>query len=269
MVEHFSSQQAGAATPTAVKAVFFDLSGVLYTGKAAIDGAVEAIQRIQQSGLQARFVTNTSRLSRQTLLANLRDLGFDIHPDQLYSAPAAARAWLIDHGKRPYCLVHENIRCEFADLDQDNPDAVVIGDAADGFNYENLNLAFRLCKQGAPLIGIGRNRYFKLEDELCLDAGPFINAIEYAASTEAIIMGKPDRAFFQQVLNSVDCSADETLMIGDDVFGDVEGALNAGLQACLVQTGKYLAGDEKRVEGEFLIRPSIGEIVDEVLNQVN
>ena len=41
-------------------------------------------------------------------------------------------------------------------------------------------------------------------------------------------------------------------MIGDDIHGDIEGALDNGLQACLVQTGKYQAGDEKRIDGEFL-----------------
>ena len=82
----------------------------------------------------------------------------------------------------PFCLVHENIRSEFSDLDQSDPNAVIIGDAADGFNYANLNRAFQICQQGGPLVGIGRNRYFKLGDELLLDAGPFISAIEYAVT---------------------------------------------------------------------------------------
>lgn len=43
------------------KALFFDLSGVLYEGEYAIPGAVEAVKRAQASGLAIRFVTNTSR----------------------------------------------------------------------------------------------------------------------------------------------------------------------------------------------------------------
>ncbi len=249
-----------------IKAIFFDLSGVLYSGQSAIDGAVQAIERIQASSLQLRFVTNTSRLTRKTLLQGLNTLGFDIHSDQLFTAPSAAKSWIIQHHKRPYCLIHKNIKHEFSDIDQTNPNAVIIGDAADGFNYHNLNRAFQLCKQGMPLIGIGRNRYFKLNNELLLDAGPFISAIEYAASTEAIIMGKPSRAFFEQVVNSVECSAPEVLMVGDDVYGDVLGALKNGLQACLVKTGKYQEGDEKLIAGDFLLYPSITQIVDYVLN---
>ncbi len=250
-----------------IRAIFFDLSGVLYLGDRAIDGAVEAIRRVQDSPLQIRFVTNTSRRTGQALLQDLNALGFTIHPDQLFTATSAAHGWVRQHGRRPYCLVHQNIQSEFADLDQSEPNAVIIGDAADGFTYANLNRAFQLCQQGAPLIGIGRNRYFKLGDELLLDAGPFISAIEYAASCEAIIMGKPSTAFFEQVLATVDCEANQVLMIGDDIYGDVEGALANGLQACLVQSGKYQPGDEKLIEGEFLLYPSIVEIVDQLLSQ--
>ena len=202
---------------------------------------MEAIARVQNSALQPRFVTNTSRLTRQDLLKRLQGLGFAIDAEQLFTATTAAHDWVSQHGKRPFCLVHENIRSEFADLDQSDPNAVVIGDAADGFNYANLNRAFQLCQQGAPLIGIGRNRYFRLGDELLLDAGPFINAIEYAASCEAIIMGKPSAAFFQQVLATIECDTDQVLMIGDDVHGDVEGALDNGLQACLMQSGSMVS----------------------------
>ena len=248
-----------------IRAIFFDLSGVLYIGESAIEGAVQAIDLVQASSLQIRFVTNTSRKTGDTLLQDLKKLGFNIHSDQLFTATSAAKSWVVKQHKRPYCLVHENIRSEFSDLDQSDPNAVIIGDAADGFNYHNLNRAFQLCQQGAPLIGIGRNRYFKLADELLLDAGPFINAIEYAASTEAIIMGKPSKAFFEQVLDTVNCDADEVMMIGDDVYGDVEGALENGLQACLVKTGKYQAGDENLIEGDFWVYPSITEIVEHVL----
>ncbi|MDO7596910.1 MAG: HAD hydrolase-like protein [Pseudomonadota bacterium] len=48
-------------------------------------------------------------------------------------------------------------------------------------------------------------------------------------------------------VNSVDCVPEEVFMIGDDAEADVEGALKAGLRACLVQTGKYRQGDESRI----------------------
>jgi ribonucleotide monophosphatase NagD (HAD superfamily) len=37
-------------------------------------------------------------------------------------------------------------------------------------------------------------------------------------------------------------------MVGDDVAADVMGAVSAGLQGVLVQTGKYRPGDENQLE---------------------
>lgn len=47
-------------------------------------------------------------------------------------------------------------------------------------------------------------------------------------------------------------SAGEALMIGDDVESDVLGAQKAGLQACLVQTGKYRVGEQSQASGALL-----------------
>ncbi|WDE08760.1 TIGR01458 family HAD-type hydrolase [Thalassomonas viridans] len=244
------------------KAIFFDLSGVLYDGTRVIPGAVAAIQQAQQSHLQVRFVTNTSRMTSRQVLLGLQNMGFELTADQLFSAPVAAKALALANNWRPYCLVHRNLKDEFADLNQENPDAVIIGDAEQDFCYENLNYAFQLCRAGAPLVGIGRNRYFKLDGKLHLDAGPFISAIEYAASVQAIIMGKPSADFFNQISVSTGVKNDEILMVGDDVFGDIEGALKSGMHACLVKTGKYQTGDENLIAGQFSCADSVTQAVE-------
>jgi len=54
-------------------------------------------------------------------------------------------------------------------------------------------------------------------------------------------------------------------MVGDDVFADVNGALKAGLQAALVQTGKYRKNDEQALVGEAWVCSGIGEVVNKLL----
>lgn len=244
------------------EALLLDLSGVLYDGATVIPGAREAVARALGSHLQVRFVTNTSQKTRSRLLAHLHSLGFPVEESQLFTAVDAARQWLQQRNLRPYCLVHADIASEFADFDQRDPDAVFIADAAEGFTYQSLNRAFQLCMEGAPLLGIGYNRYFKSGGQLVMDAGAFIRAVEFAAGVEATILGKPNGEFFHQVLASTTAAAESTLMVGDDVFGDVEGALRAGLCACLVRTGKYRQGDESRIKGDFHLVDSIEGAVE-------
>ena len=42
-------------------------------------------------------------------------------------------------------------------------------------------------------------------------------------------------------------SPSQCVMIGDDYRDDVEGAMNAGMEAILVRTGKYRTGDEEKI----------------------
>ena len=244
-----------------IEALLLDLSGVLYEGDTVIPGAIEAVASAQRSDLELRFITNTSQTTGDRLLRHLHGMGFELDEPQLFTAVDAACRWLQQRELRPYCLVHDNIRCEFEQFDQDDPNAVLIADAAEGFTYATLNRAFQLCLAGAPLLGIGYNRYFKRGDEFLMDAGAYIRAVEFAAGIEAVIVGKPSAEFFELVMASTSARRAHTLMIGDDIFGDIQGALDSGLRAALVRTGKYQAGDENRIEGNFWVVDSVAEAV--------
>ena len=248
---------------SAFKALCLDLSGVVYEGNDLLPGALDTIAKARESGITLRFVTNTATQGHTAILEKLDAMGLTVPADELFTAPKAAHAYLKAKGLRPYCLVHDAIRPEFDDLDQSAPNAVLMGDARDDLSYSNLNKAFQLCVDGAELIGIGMNRYFKNDGALQMDAGGFIRAVEWAANTEAVIMGKPGAAFFDQVVASTSYTAADCLMIGDDLHGDVIGAVDAGLQACLVQTGKYRPSDQDQLPESACCIANIGELFNQ------
>lgn len=243
-----------------IKAILFDISGVLHVDRKPIPGAVDTVSRLRQADVPMRFVTNTSRSTSQVVLKSLNEMGFDVAAGEIFTAPVAVKQVCQQRGLRPYCLIHPDLKPEFEELQQQDPNAVVVADAAELFDYEHLNRAFSLLIQGAPLLGIGRNRYFKSGGKLQMDAGPFIQALEYAADTSAEILGKPAAGFFHAAVQSLNCESSEVLMIGDDVESDVLGAIDAGLQACLVRTGKFLPGDEDKA-GNALVADSVVEAV--------
>ena len=251
-------------------AVLFDLSGVLYVGDAAVPGAVEALQRLAGAGIPACFVTNVSQQPRTALLHKLQSLGLPVSGDSLLTAPDAARAYLQRHSLTPYPLVHPDLVPEFADLADGPADAVLLGDAGDAFTHARLNHAFRLLMDGAPLLAMGNNRYFRDAHGLALDIGPYVAALEYAADTQAVLLGKPAPAFFAAALERLGVDAADAVMIGDDAVADVEGALRAGIRSVLVRTGKYRPGDEQRIAlpGAVVcvdVAEAVGRIVDDSL----
>jgi HAD superfamily hydrolase (TIGR01458 family) len=110
-------------------------------------------------------------------------------------------------------------------------------------SYGNLNHAFRLVMDGAALVGMHRNLYWRTADGLALDGGAYLAALEEATGTAATICGKPSARFFAAALDALGVAADRAIMVGDDIVNDVVGAQRAGVPGVLVRTGKFLPGD--------------------------
>ncbi len=248
-----------------IKAVLFDLSGVLYDGDTPLPDAIQAIKRLSEAGIPVRYVTNTTRSTRKDILDRLSNMGFTIQENEVFTAPNAVHDYLKKKHLSPFLVVHPKLEKEFADLATDQPKAVVIGDAADAFTYNRLNQAFRLLMDGAPILAMGNNRYFKENNELSLDMGPFVAALEFASDTKAQIIGKPAKAFFEAAASSTGCLNKEVIMVGDDVQSDVIGATDAGLQGILVKTGKYRNQDELQLGNRGHTVEDISEAVELII----
>lgn len=50
-----------------IRLAIFDLDGTLYRGDEPIPGAPEAVQEMRNRGIQVRFLTNNSALSREAI----------------------------------------------------------------------------------------------------------------------------------------------------------------------------------------------------------
>ena len=225
-----------------ITALLIDLDGVLYVEEERVPGSLEALQRLRNSGLALRFVTNTTAHSRERTLAKLTRLGFAVaEPDLVTPAALAVRHCRERGHQRVMLVMNEEVKRDFADLQEtaSDADAVIVGDLGPAFGYDVLNHAFRQVMHGAELIALQKNRYWLRADGLSLDVGPFVAALEFATGTEAYVVGKPARGFFVDVLSDLGATGATTAMIGDDIESDIGGALHAGLAAILVRTGKY------------------------------
>jgi len=230
-----------------IRSVLIDIDGVLCIGDSPLPGSLEAMALLRRSGAGIRLVTNTTRKTRADIVRQLAAMGFDVAEHEVITGAAAARKLLETRALRPYLLIHPGLMPDFAGIATDAPNAVVIGDAAEGFSYPALNTAFRILidQPGAPLIALANNRYFREAGGLSLDAGPFVAALEYASGAHAEITGKPAEAIYRTALDELGSTPAQSVMIGDDIESDIAGAQRAGLRAVLVRTGKFRPSDER------------------------
>ncbi len=248
-----------------VRGVLLDIDGVLHVSMQPIRGAAEALHWLEQHGYATCFVTNTTTLARATLAERLQATGLPVGEEHLITAPVATANYIRQHypGKRCWVLTKGDTAADFAGIElvESGADVVVIGGAEELLSYEAMNAAFRMVMDGAVLLAMHRNLYWRTGEGLRLDSGPFVRALEAATGKEATVLGKPDRAFFEQALLAIGAAADESIMVGDDIENDVAGAQQAGLRGILVCTGKHRAGSPL-LEGAQpdAILPSIVEL---------
>ena len=197
-----------------------------------------------------RLVTNTTSRSRAMLVERLRGYGFEVAPEEIFTATLAGAAVAHEAGHRivapflPPAALEDLVGLELAGGTAGSasarPDAVLLGDLGGAWSYALMQEAFEYLMGGAELVALSRDRYFQRDQGLALDAGPFVAALEYATSRTARVAGKPSPDFYAAALASLGpAGAGPAAMVGDDLWSDIEGAQRAGLSGWLVRTGKF------------------------------
>jgi HAD superfamily hydrolase (TIGR01458 family) len=247
----------------AIDGVLLDIDGVLSISWEPLPGAVEALARLRNDRIPFRLITNTTTMTRRVLARTLRDAGFDVADEEVVTAVVATATYLRERtpDARVFVLSDGDVAedLEGIDLvDVRHADVVVLGGAGERFAYPVINAVFRRLMDGAELVGMHRNLFWKTADGWQLDSGAYLMGLEAAAGTSATVCGKPERTYFASVLSDLGVAAERAAMVGDDVQADVLGAQAAGMTGILVRTGKYREGDETKHEG----RPD--QVVDSI-----
>jgi HAD superfamily hydrolase (TIGR01458 family) len=229
-----------------------DVDGVIVEGWKALPGAVGAVADLRDQGIPFRFITNTTAKTRRDLAETLAGAGFEVSAPEILTAPSATAVYLREHhgGQKCFLIAKGDVAEDLEDIElvDEGAEVVVIGGAEENFTYENLNAAFRMLMEGAALVSMHRNMYWKTDEGLTLDAGAFVAGLEQASGVEAVIVGKPAAEFFRAGLSELGLPAERVAMVGDDIHNDVLAAQAIGMTGVQVRTGKFRPEDLEGVD---------------------
>ena len=219
--------------------LLIDFDGVLKLGDKPAPDTEEFFKFIKEKNITA-FVISNSTLKTSVDMKNFferNNIRFDI---AAMTASEAALKYVSENYKKVKVYCTEKIRNLFKEyIVEENPEAVIVGDLADDWSYNILNEIFREVYAGAHLIAMQKNKFWKPDGKtLCLDAGSFINAIEYATGKEALLVGKPSPVYFKTALKILGNENSSFYMLGDDLETDINAAQKIGGKGILIYTGK-------------------------------
>jgi len=233
--------------------VLLDIDGVLAVSWVALPGAIETLEWLREQAIPFRLVTNTTTYTRAELARTLSDAGIAVSPGEIVTAVAATAAYLrkAHPGARAFVLSDGDARADLegVELVDEGAGVVVLGGAYEGFDYPTINRVFQMLMDGAALVAMHRNLYWRTSEGWQLDSGAYVSGLEEATGRPAAICGKPAEAYFSSALEQIGVPAGQAAMVGDDLVNDVLGAQAVGLSGVLVRTGKFRAQDLERAGG--------------------
>jgi glycerol-1-phosphatase len=240
-------------------AFFLDLDGVVYVGDEALPGAPEAIAQLRAEGKRILFLTNDPRGPRSEYAEKLTRLGIpstaeDVLTSAWATAVSIARYEEVE-GKAAYVIGTDALKDEVRRvglrvLDGDDgrsADVVVVGGHG-GFDYWELKTAAQAIHRGARLYACNRDATFPMPDGPWPAVGAILAAVETAAGTTAVAVGKPEPAMFEAARTIIG-QVERIAMVGDNPASDIEGGRRAGLTTILVDA----SGVDREPRADFVI----------------
>ena len=219
--------------------LLIDFDGVIKLGNSPAPDAKEFLDFINRNQIPACILSNSTLRTGDLIKNFFASHGIELQIPAI-TAFDATLTFVKKNYKKVQVFCRDYLKYHFEGMiDEENPEAVVIGDIEDKWNYQIMNDIFKKVFSGADLVAMHKNKYWNPSGELLIDAGAFINGIEFSSGKEAILMGKPSINYFKSALERIGGNFnDEFFMIGDDTENDVKAAQDLGGKGILIFSGK-------------------------------
>jgi 4-nitrophenyl phosphatase len=209
-----------------------------------LPGLIEFFDLLQARGIPFALATNNSAKAPVEYVAKLARMGvLNVLPEQIITSGTATVSYMqtrYSPGTRVYVLGGDGLRTILTDagydVSEDGADVVMVG-FAPNLTYERLKKASLLIRAGADFIGTNPDPSIPTPEGLAPGAGSIVAAVQTATDCQPVIIGKPHPPMFEAALRFLGTSPAETLMIGDRLTTDIEGAQQVGLRTTLVLSG--------------------------------
>jgi len=231
---------------------FIDVQGTLISDidKTPIRGSIEFVDALNKSNTPYMVVTNNTKKQSRDFYNYLQSIGFDFGFER-YLDPLMVLSYRVQHSSVAAYGSEEFLQTLLSmgyNLEYKKPDVVLIAIKED-FTSEEYAQMIELLLGGAKLVGMHETSIYAKNNRRYPGVGAILKLLEFAASVDYEVIGKPSVAFYQEALRllkkqNLDIEFEDITMISDDVKGDLGGAKELGMNSVFVTSGKYRCADE-------------------------
>lgn len=227
---------------TEKKAFICDMDGVIYHGNRLLNGVIEFVTWLNVENKKYVFLTNSSERSPNELCQKLKRLGLEVPKEHFYTSALATASFLKGQcpGGSAYVIGEAGLTNALYDagfsMNDVNPDYVIVGECR-AYNIEKIERAVKLVLNGAKLIGTNPDLTGPTEKGIVPATRALISPIELATGMQAYFIGKPNPLMLRHARKMMDCTSEETVIIGDRMDTDIVAGIESGIDTVLVMSG--------------------------------
>lgn len=219
-----------------------DMDGVIYHGNKLLPGAGEFVKWLKETDKKFVFLTNSSERTPKELQDKLKRLDIEVDISVFFTSALATAMFLASQkpkgsayiiGEAGLINALYNVGYTMNNID---PDYVVMGESRT-YSYEKIEHAVNLVIKGAKLIGTNPDVSGPVENAIVPATKALIAPIELATGKSAYFVGKPNPLMMRKGLKKLNCTREETIIIGDRMDTDIVAGIEAEIDTCLVLTG--------------------------------
>lgn len=243
-----------------VKLFVLDMDGTFYLGDRRIDGALDFIHKVKETGRNFIFFTNNSSKNGSMYIEKLAAMDCPITKDQIMTSGDVTAAYLKSKypGKKVYLVGTPALEAVFREegicLTEEKPEVVVIGFDMT-LTYEKLERACTYIREGAVFLATHKDINCPTETGFIPDCGAICAAITLSTGVLPRYLGKLCRETLDMVLQRTGYNKDEIAFVGDRIYTDVATGVNNGALGILVLSGETkradIAASEVQPDGVF------------------
>jgi len=237
------------------KAKYFiiDMDGTFYLSGSLIEGSLEFIGRLGETGRDFLFFTNNSSNNVDVCAGKLAKMGFAVPNDKIVISSHVTIDWLQRNrpGESVFLLGNELLEADFKkagiNLVKDKPDIVVLGFDTT-ITYQKMWDAVRFLDAGAFYIATHPDLNCPTEDGYMPDTGSMIELFAASTGRRPLVMGKPMTSTVDYLTRLLGCERDELAFVGDRLATDIAIGAQHGIPSALVLTGVTTLEEYKRAD---------------------
>ena len=251
-----------------IKLFVLDMDGTFYLGNRRLDGALEFLKKVKETGRDFVFFTNNSSKNGDLYIEKLAKMDCQITKDGIMTSGDVTIEYLKTNypGKTVYLVGTPALETVFREegilLTQEKPDIVVIGFDLT-LTYEKLERACTYIREGALFLATHKDINCPTEEGFIPDCGAMCAAITLSTGVKPLYLGKPAKETVDMILHRTGYKKEEVAFVGDRLYTDVATGVNNGATGILVLSGETKMEDiEKSDIKPDAVFDSLKEIID-------